>query len=213
MPLLTAAECGAIDRATIAAGTPGATLMERAGRGVADSVERRFGAALARRVLVLCGPGNNGGDGFVAARHLRERGALVRVGCTVAPATLAGDARAAAEAWRSAGGEIAALDSAAAIARLGAEHDRWDVVVDALLGTGARGEPRDAIAAACAACSELRAYGAKLVAIDLPFLSRSRRPVSPWATRPLSVRGCRRAIHARTRAPRAACWSSADPQD
>jgi len=79
MQLLTAAEMRAVDEATIAAGTPGEVLMERAGQGVAGALERAWGSPLALRVLVLAGAGNNGGDGFVAARLLAERGFQVEV--------------------------------------------------------------------------------------------------------------------------------------
>ncbi|MDK9696080.1 MAG: bifunctional ADP-dependent NAD(P)H-hydrate dehydratase/NAD(P)H-hydrate epimerase, partial [Siculibacillus sp.] len=66
---------GRADRLTIEAGTAGIRLMEAAGRAVADAVGHRH--AVGARVAVLCGPGNNGGDGFVAARILRERGYIV----------------------------------------------------------------------------------------------------------------------------------------
>jgi hydroxyethylthiazole kinase-like uncharacterized protein yjeF len=83
LELLTAEEMGRADRLTIQDGIKGAVLMENAGRAVADEVSRRFPDA--ETVMVLCGPGNNGGDGFVAARHLRERGYKIRPACLPMP--------------------------------------------------------------------------------------------------------------------------------
>ena len=76
--MLTPAEMGAADRLTIAAGTPGIALMERAGAAVADEAMRL--ARSAGRIAILCGPGGNGGDGFIAARFCNERGYRVSVG-------------------------------------------------------------------------------------------------------------------------------------
>ena len=90
LELLTADEMGRADRLAIEGGTPGAVLMENAGRGVAEAVSARFPDA--STVSVLCGPGNNGGDGFVAARHLMERGYRVRLGFDGDPAKLPADA-------------------------------------------------------------------------------------------------------------------------
>ncbi len=94
--LLTNAEMAEADRLTIAGGVPGIELMENAGRAVADAA----GALLqGRRVVIVAGPGNNGGDGFVAARHLAERGYAVRVSFVGRQARLKGDAALAAERW------------------------------------------------------------------------------------------------------------------
>src|SRR5688572_22109273 len=97
LELLLPSEMAEADRRTIAAGTPGIRLMERAGRAVADCVAARH--PLGTRIAVVCGPGNNGGDGFVAARVLRERGFLVRVLMFGERDALKGDAAEAARAW------------------------------------------------------------------------------------------------------------------
>jgi hydroxyethylthiazole kinase-like uncharacterized protein yjeF len=73
--ILTVAEMAAADRAAVARGTPTPVLMERAGEAVAQAVRGRYAH---RPVVVWCGPGDNGGDGYVAARHLRRRGWQVR---------------------------------------------------------------------------------------------------------------------------------------
>ena len=85
------------DRRTIAAGVPGIRLMERAGAAVADAVRVRFRPD--SRIVVVAGPGNNGGDGFVAARLLSERGYGVEVALVGEIARLKGDAALAAKAW------------------------------------------------------------------------------------------------------------------
>lgn len=150
--LLTPTEMGEADRLTIAAGTPGVALMEVAGRAVADAVMARCAAGDA--VVIACGPGNNGGDGFVAARLLQERGFAVRLGLLGPREHLKGDAALVADRWQGDVLPLQALDFA-----------RARVVVDALFGAGldraVAGPAADAIAA-------INASGAAIVAVDLP---------------------------------------------
>src|SRR5439155_1309247 len=97
--VVTAAEMRALDRWTIEHGTPGAVLMERAGGGAARVLRTRLRAARGP-VVVLCGRGNNGGDGFVIARHLRRARVPVEVWLAAHPAEVRGDAADMLAAWR-----------------------------------------------------------------------------------------------------------------
>lgn len=136
--VLTPEQMARADAAAIAAGAPGDTLMERAGRAVARAVLRTLGGAYGRRAVVVCGKGSNGGDGLVATRVLRERGVRVAV-------------------FRLAGGvDLQALDR---------ELARAHVCVDAMYGTGFGGV-LDGDAAEVAARFE--AAGVPVVAVDVP---------------------------------------------
>lgn len=170
MLLVTAQEMRALDRATIEGGhAAGELLMERAGAGVAAAMERRYGALLGLRVLVLCGAGNNGGDGFVAARHLRARGAVVHVALLAEPGKVTGDARLHLDRLTAATGTAPCVATdEPALARAIATRDHWDFALDALLGTGARGEPAGMLAAGVQALRELDEQGTRVVAVDLP---------------------------------------------
>ena len=120
--ILTVAEMYEADRYAAAHGTPSLTLMENAGRAVADTIEQHWTRC---PTTVLCGPGNNGGDGFVVARLLKERGWDVRLALLGSKEALKGDAAATAQRWD---GPVLALapDILA----------RTDLVVDALFGAG-----------------------------------------------------------------------------
>ena len=134
-PVVTAAEMRALDRATIEEiGLPGAVLMETAGRAVADAAWAR--ARAGGTVAVVCGPGNNGGDGYVAARVLRERGADVVAYLVAAREQVRGDARLHLDALERSGGAVLDLSTAAALEEAGPALAGAAVIVDALFGTG-----------------------------------------------------------------------------
>jgi hydroxyethylthiazole kinase-like uncharacterized protein yjeF len=149
--LLSPAEMAQADRLAIAGGTPGLTLMESAGSAVADAT-----AALApgKRVTVVAGPGNNGGDGFVAARLLTEHGYTVRVVLVGETGRLKGDAQAAFERWRG------PIEAASPVAL-----NECDIVIDALFGAGL---DRSVEGAARAMIEAMNASGKPIVSVDLP---------------------------------------------
>lgn len=117
-PILSAAAMRAAEEAVMTQGVSEATLMDRAGRAIAQAVAR---LAAGREILVLCGPGNNGGDGYIAAARLREQSQTVRVAVLAEPRSEG--CRRAAELW---GGAVASLD----------EVEPAPILVDALFGTG-----------------------------------------------------------------------------
>ncbi len=169
MRLVTADEMRRLDRATIESGqATGHALMERAGLGVAAAIERRYGSVLGLRILVLCGPGNNGGDGFVVARALRASGAEVHAGLIGAVDRLPADTRAHYDAMSAAGIEPRVIATEAELRVLVALRDPWDLAVDALLGTGARGCLEGVIAAAVQELRDLDDAGTSVIAVDLP---------------------------------------------
>lgn len=153
--LLTPAEMGEADRLAIAGGMPGPALMERAGLAVADEAAR-----LARsrgRIVVLCGPGNNGGDGFVAARLLKDRGYPVELGLLGRREALKGDAAVAAARFTGEAlpATALALDGAA-------------LIIDALFGAGLA---RDIDGEAKTLIERINAYGragGRVLAVDTP---------------------------------------------
>lgn len=154
IPVLTPDQLRTWDASAVLAGTPLATLMERAGRAVADAIEDRYAAVARRGVLVACGSGNNGGDGWVAAQRLHERGYPVTV-VESAPAR-SGVAAAARDAALTAG------------VLLISETDPWPdagVAVDAILGAGITGPLRGNVEDFVL---RLRALGVPVLAVDAP---------------------------------------------
>lgn len=148
-------------------GIPGLVLMENAGRGTVDVLER---LGIGGPVVILCGKGNNAGDGFVIARHLEIRGHVCRVLLLLPPAELTGDAAAnfailekanvplveTPDVLDSHGGGVDWIDREACGAA-------W--LIDAMLGTGARGEPRTPFDLAI---DWMNAQPARKLAVDLP---------------------------------------------
>jgi ADP-dependent NAD(P)H-hydrate dehydratase / NAD(P)H-hydrate epimerase len=144
--LLTPAEMGRADALAVAAGVPSLTLMENAGRAVAEEIVRRYGA---RDTLVVCGPGNNGGDGFVVARYLKQWGWPVRLALYGSRDALKGDAAAMASRWDG------------AVESFG-ETARGRLIVDGLFGAGlSKDLPREV-------SSFIEGTTEPVIAIDLP---------------------------------------------
>lgn len=165
MKIVTAAQMKELDRRTIEeAKVPGATLMERAGQGVVEAMERTAGPLSGKTVAVLCGKGNNGGDGFVVARLLRKRGATARVLLLARPGDLTGDAKTMHRRFVSAAGAKAVSASPPPDA-IRAALAQSDLVVDALLGTGLSAPVQDPYRTAI---ELVNAAGRPVIAVDLP---------------------------------------------
>src|SRR5689334_220358 len=166
-PVFTADEMRRVDqRAIRELGIPGSTLMENAGRGAAERIVAALPAlGLPRRgprVVVVCGKGGNGGDGFVVARRLKAAGHRVRVFLVGDPAEVRGDAALKLREMERRGLRAQVVRDDAALAAALAEAD---LVVDALLGTGSRGAPSEVMAAAIEA---INVSGRPVVALDVP---------------------------------------------
>jgi len=165
MRSLTRDQTRAIDRFAIETlGVPGVVLMENAGRLCADAVADFLDGPAGRKVAICAGAGNNGGDGFVMARHLSMRGAAVAV-FLVSPADkLSGDAEINYRIARNLGLDIREIGPAE-LAGLSKELSGFDVVVDAVGGTGIRGALRGDIAVAV---EQINAASRRVVAVDIP---------------------------------------------
>lgn len=166
MRVLDTAQMRDADRRTIEEiGIPSIVLMETAGRAVAGAVEARYAPLERRRVAVLCGRGNNGGDGLVVARVLGERGAAVTVVLLARAGDVRGDARANLDVARRLGLPVSEAPDAAAWDACRPQVAAADLVVDALVGTGLRA-PLEGLLATVAA--DVNAARRPVVAVDLP---------------------------------------------
>lgn len=162
MRVATAKQIAEIDRrATEEFGIPAASLMERAGLQVAKVAVSLLSERGGRRVVVLCGKGNNGGDGLVAARSLRDAGVMVEAILAAPESEFSGEARLALAAAREAGIQLRTAGSR--------EDDRFlrtaDLIIDALFGTGFRGPVRGPAADLIRAAN---GSGRPVLAVDIP---------------------------------------------
>lgn len=173
LPAISAEMMTGADHKAQALGYPPERLMEHAGTAVAAAVRAlavdvdRWGNG---PIVILCGPGNNGGDGYVAARRLALAGARVIVAVVATESRPKGAA--AARNWdriaRDAGIDKVHLPVARDVAMFGKGIEKAAVIVDALLGTGVRGALRDPIRAAVEVIERARAAGVPIVAVDTP---------------------------------------------
>jgi ADP-dependent NAD(P)H-hydrate dehydratase / NAD(P)H-hydrate epimerase len=161
-PILTPGAAAELDRGTQARGVAAAELMDRAGRAVARAVVDRVGGGYGRRAVVVCGKGNNGGDGLVAARHLARWGMAVVVLLLERGQDLREPAATQLDRLGTVDRVRVRRFSPVALER---ELARADVVVDAIFGTGFRGQPEDAWAEAIVG---IGAADAPVVAVDIP---------------------------------------------
>jgi hydroxyethylthiazole kinase-like uncharacterized protein yjeF len=168
MKILTAVESREVDRLTTERhGIPSLMLMENAGKSVVAYIKQRFAKLGRRRIVVLCGKGNNGGDGFVVARHLLEMGARSTVYLFADPGEVGGDAAVNLKRWQDAGREL----------RIVRNENEWqaaktsislaDIIVDALLGTGLRG-PVEGLLREVIEDVNRRKPEVAVVAVDIP---------------------------------------------
>lgn len=160
MIALTRNQLREIDRRAIEDyGIPGIVLMENASRCAADSATAMLANRSGSRVLILCGGGNNGGDGLAIARHLHNRGVNIRVALAIDPSRYSGDALI---NWRIV--QSMQLPCQAATADL-IRSRRWGLIIDAVFGTGLAQAPRDPFPSLADAVND---SGRPVLAIDVP---------------------------------------------
>jgi ADP-dependent NAD(P)H-hydrate dehydratase / NAD(P)H-hydrate epimerase len=180
MKALTAAEMREVDRQTTARfGIPGLQLMESAGQQVCEVILRWLGGVRAPesrhdvKISILCGKGNNGGDGLVVARHLKVTGIEPGVYFFWDPTKSTGDANENFQRWRNTGGTVTVVDNESEWEKVSAAIGSSDVIVDALLGTGLRGAVTGMTGKAITAVNEFSknataARPSLIISVDMP---------------------------------------------
>ncbi len=158
--LITGSQMASIDRRAIDSGVPSIELMEAAGQGVTRVVENLLGELLNRHIVILCGKGNNGGDGFVVARQAAQSGAKVQVFTATSASEITGDAKT--NLNRLPPDIVQSVDRIATVQNA---LTNADIAVDALLGTGIQGPPRGIYADLIDALTRAKC---PIVAVDIP---------------------------------------------
>ncbi len=166
MRLVTASEMATIDRLAINEfGIPGVVLMENAGQQVVRAVIDLLGNPAGKHVVILSGKGNNGGDGFVVARHLLNMGAQVQIFLAAEQDQINGDAQVNLNIWNKTGQKVFPLTKSNDINLVRLALMNADLVVDALYGTGFKGTIQKPMASFIEA---INACGKPVVAVDIP---------------------------------------------
>src|SRR5580700_6040426 len=168
MKILTAAEMREVDRLTTERyGIPSLSLMENAGKSIADFISARFRRLESRRIIVLCGKGNNGGDGFVTARHLADAGATPIVILFAAQDEMRGDAATNRDRWQKSGGEVRVVRTSSDWQTVKPSVNSTGIIVDALLGTGVKGAVEGLLSEVIHEVNR-RERGRIVIAVDIP---------------------------------------------
>ncbi len=165
LPLVTASESRQLDQLAEQSGVPSIVLMENAALRLAEVVQQHFELDPPKRIVVVCGKGNNGGDGLALARHLHNIGFAVQAFLLADPNELKGDAAVNFRAATHLGVPVQPLPSAEHLHHLVEPLRHADLVVDALLGTGIAGEVRGIYADAISLLNE---HAPRILAVDVP---------------------------------------------
>ena len=166
MKVATAEQMQELDRKAIEQyGIPGIVLMENAGRGAAEEILKAFPDLHRQKTAIIAGKGNNGGDGFVIGRHLLNQRIPVKVFLLADPKTLRGDAETNFQTFLRMKGEVLSISSSMEYQRIKKDLEKFDLLVDAIFGTGldaeVRGYYREVI-------QHLNTLQKPIVAVDIP---------------------------------------------